>query len=145
MSFTTALLKGVAQLLDAGGLGVYSPDAPVDDPEATAITLINLPPQPLKVVCLTDYPVAAFPGRTDTVTGLNLRLRGDDDPLTALDMADAAYRILQGFRGQLGSGDDQVHVSQIFWHSAASLGPAAGSEHQRSVNYYVQADQATNL
>lgn len=141
LSFTGRLLTGVAWHLHNAGVGVYSPDAPADLQDV-AITLITLPQAPQLVVCITDYPVDAAPGVTEGIVGINVRLRGDENPLTVLGMYDQVYDALHGLRGVVGSGDDQVGISQMWWQSGASLGPAEGGQLQRSVNFYAQLDRA---
>lgn len=141
-TFTQRLLAGLAWVLHSAGVGVYSPDTPIDL-EEVAITLLDLPQAPQQAVCLTPYPVAAYPGRTDTVVGINIRIRGDLSPLTVIGLEDRVYEALQGLRGQVGSGDDALHLTQVYWQSAANLGPAENGEYQRSINYYVQVDRST--
>lgn len=140
LTFTGKLLSGLAQVLHDAGAGTYSADT-VGDLEDVAITIVVLPPAPQQVITLTPYPVAAYPGRTDVVIGINVRIRGDMEPLTVIGHEDRVYAAFHGLRGPIGSGDNELHLSQIYWQSAANLGPAEGGELQRSVNYYAQLDR----
>lgn len=141
MSVEVDLLTGVALLLDATAVGVWSPDTPTAAGDI-AITVVNLPQEPELVICLTDYPVANDPGITESVIGLQVRCRGNTDPRTSMNMRAAVFDQLHGYRGQLGSGANTVEVSQIFWQSSAPLGPDGSNRFERVDNYYVQLDRA---
>ncbi len=137
----TDLLVGVAELLDAQGAGDWSGlDGPAPTSAlATAITLRQTPIAPDRSITLTDYAVSASARLTDTITGLNVRCRGDRSPSSASAVAGKVYLALQALgRATLGTAPNQVIVSDIYWQSEAQVGPDANGRSVRSVNYYVR-------
>lgn len=136
------LLTGLAELLDTAGVGVWSPSAA---PGATdvAICLIVLPQSPERIICLTDYPVSADPRLTDAVIGIQVRVRGTDDPAVASDLRDAVYDAIQGQSiTTLGTAPNAVVVSSIAWQSEVPLGPDGLGRYERTINYYVRVNRA---
>lgn len=139
--FTANLLTGVAELLDTDGVGTWSPSAAYAAAD-TAISLINLPQAPDKVVCLADYRVTADPALTDSVIGLQVRIRGDRDPRTVMNLSEAVYDCLHGLtHAQLGTAPNRVQVVRIAWQSESTLGPDANGRHERSINFYVMVNR----
>jgi len=105
---------------------------------AWPIALTSTPPNPEKSITLADYGISADPKLSDRVIGLNVRIRGDRSPGTALKKAEDAFAVLQG-RRTLPNG---CLISQIFWQSEAQIGPDQNGRHERSINYYVQMNIA---
>jgi hypothetical protein len=140
MGYTTDLLTGIAELLDAAGAGTWNPTG-VYAADDTGITLTVIPAQPERIVCLTAYPVDdSEPGSTDVVTGVQVRFRAGRDPRDVEDMADAVYDQLQGLAQQRIGG---VPVAQMWRQSSALWGADSNGRWERSDNYYVQASRAT--
>lgn len=139
--FNSQLLRGLAHHLHAAGVGNYTPDAVAAELNGLpAITLINLPPSPDRVICLTDYPLQADPALSEVVIGVQLRIRGTRDPMVASDIRDAAYDALQGIRGLiLSTGLPLVHM---YWQSEAPIGPDDLDRYERTINYYVHTNRA---
>lgn len=133
----SAMLTGVAQLLDAAGVGSWSPSAVTANPWPIAIA--TTPPNADQAITLTDYALSADPLLSDRLIGLNVRIRGGAAPATARDRAELVYGVLQGFRGALPNGQ---RVVQVYWQSEIQVGPDANGRHVRSVNYYVQMNVA---
>lgn len=139
--FNSLLLRGLAQYLHNAGVGNYTPDAPAAESDGLpAITLINLPLAPDRVICLTDYPIQADPALTEVVIGVQLRIRGTRDPLVASDIRDAAYDALHGISDLiLPTGLPLVHM---YWTSESPIGPDDTDRYERTINYYVHANRA---
>lgn len=133
----SAMLTGVAQLLDAAGVGSWNASAVAAG--AWPIAIATTPPNADQAITLTDYTLAADPKLSDRLVGLQLRFRGGTAPAVVRDRAELAYAALQGFRGALPNGQ---RVVQIFWQSETQIGPDANGRHVRSVNYYVQMNVA---
>jgi hypothetical protein len=127
------LLEGVAQALNAAGVGVWSPNAAVAGawPIALEATLPNADTS----IVITPYDLSADPKLSDRVTGLNIKVRGDRSPATSRDKAHEVYGVLQGLRGALPNGQ---RVAQIFWQSEVQIGPDTNGRWERSINYYAQ-------
>jgi hypothetical protein len=140
--FTVKLLTGLAELLESAGVGSWDAAA-VPDGSDVAITLVNLPQSPTKVVCLTSYPVMQSARATEGIVGVNVRVRGDTDPRTASDIADEVFGAL-GARGRtaIGTAPNDLVVAAIDWQSSAPLGPDANGRHEISANYYVRVNRA---
>lgn len=142
--FTETLLVGIAELLDAGGAGVWSASDPYDPASGSAIiTLVEIPQEPQRVICLTDYPVEDDPGTTEGIIGLQVRTRGDRNPMTARRLADGVFYLLHGLTGlTFGSGPNAVSVAHIYRESATPIGPDSQGRHERSESYYVHVNRA---
>lgn len=132
------LLTGLAELLDSAGVGTWSPGAPPPAGDV-AITLIDLPQSPERIVCLTDYPIAADGRLQDVTIGVQVRVRGTTSPGVAADLRDGVFDALNGLGVTvLGTAPDQVAVSAIDWQSELPLGPDQLGRHERVINYYVR-------
>lgn len=140
---TYKVLSGLAQILDAAGVGTWSPEAAYADGD-TGIVLSHLPQTPDKVICLTDYQISADPRLTDGILGVQVKCRGDTDPGTAMDMYDGVYDAWQGLTHfQLGAGDDAIWIGQIVWKSAPPIGPDENGRHERMANYWIYFNRPT--
>lgn len=136
MTVTRTILEGIAQLLDDNDVGRWSPDT-ANAAGDIAIVLSHMPHDPDQVISLTDYAVQSSALMSDTILGVQIRLRGDTNPGTVIDRRDAVFDVLHGLTHfQLGAGDDAVLVTQLLWQSAAALGPDDNGRHERSENYY---------
>lgn len=134
MSETSDILTGIAQLLHDAGVGRWSPNAAVSEAEV-AIACLALPQSPTRVISLTDYVVQDDPLLSDAITGVQVRIRGDDNPLTASEIRDGVFAALQGLRNLTFGA---TPVSLIWRQSAAALGPDSLHRFERSENYYVR-------
>jgi hypothetical protein len=137
MGFETALLTGIAELLDEYGVAEWSSGA-VSTVEP-AIYLGRLPDAPDRAIALASYPAAADPWLTDSIVGVQVRLRGTVDPGAVRDLAGAVFDALHGLYGiELGTGTDHaLWVQMIDWQSGAMLGPDRNGRQERAENYYV--------
>lgn len=134
MGFQTALVAGVAELLDAAGVGVWSADGTYDG-TAPAITVRAMPATPDAVLTLSAYGVSDDPYTADTVTGVQVMMRtGGTDPSTTDDMADAVFDALQGLASVVVGG---VTVLEVERHSSLSLGRDDLNRWVTSDNYYL--------
>lgn len=137
MTTTGIILAGLAQLLHDNDIGAWRPHGAYA-PDEIAIVLGDLPQSPEKAVGISDYPVSSDPKLSDTIIGVQARIRGDLHPGTVRDLRDAVYdawHALSHF--ELVSEAGNILVTQVNWQSAAPLGPAEGGQFQRSENYYV--------
>ncbi|MFF5642067.1 minor capsid protein [[Kitasatospora] papulosa] len=138
--YTTSLVEGLAELLDAQGLGTYgAPDEPYPA-TGTAVVLYVMPAQPDAVICLTPYPIEDT-GGTDTITAVQVRMRAAGaDPRTVTDVADAVFDVLDGREHYRCRG---VPVALSWRQSQAWLGPDANRRHEITANYYFRATRPT--
>jgi hypothetical protein len=142
-TFTRDLLAGLGEKLEIAGIGTWTPGA-IPPADSVLISAIHLPQAPDQVICLTDYPVAGWPGLTDVVIGVQVRIRGlPNDPAGAANLGDRVYDTLNGLtRATLGTAPNQVIVSQVYWQSGTNLGQDSLGRWERSANYYVQVNRA---
>lgn len=117
MSHTPDLLKGVAELLAAAGVGVYD-EGGVLPAGATALVLGPVPDEPTAVIGLTPYPVLDDDS-TDAVTAIQAAMRAGTDPTTVLTLADAVFDVLHARRNYLVRG---VRVELSWRNSQAWIG-----------------------
>lgn len=136
---TRALLEGLAEHLDAAGIGVWSPAAPIPA-GATAIIAKAMPPTPDRVVVLTPYTVSdSVLGHA--VQGIQVRTRGKaHDPLDVDDLDDVVYQLLHGARDLVLGG---VLVALIERASHATLGVDGDHRTENTANYYAHLDAPT--
>ena len=145
--YTSRMLRGLAELLAARGLALWSPVDPYPD-GTVGVFLRKLPQSPDGAVVLAAYPIGADdPDLTDTLTGINVRVRGAvGDPDGADDLADAIYEVLHGAERLDLAG---ITAALVWRQSTTTLGPdSAMGEDQarrwdRSDNYRVQAARLT--
>ena len=133
--FTTDLLVGVAEHLDAAAVASWEPAAAYDQNTA-GIFIATLPEHTGGVVTLTAYGMDDDPILPDSTMGLQVRVRAPGrDPRDSDDLADAAYDALQG----LGPVDlNGVHIQLCTRVSSLPMGMDATGRWERSDNYRVQ-------
>lgn len=135
MTYTVALVDGLARVLAEQGLGIYRPDGVYAAGE-TAITVSALPPSPDRCICLSAYPVTDSPVLTDTTTGVQVRTRASSDPREVDALDDAVHEALHG-SGPYRFGAAQVQL--VFRVSAAPIGADSAGRWERTSNFYVRA------
>ena len=140
MGFQVDLLTGIAEHLHAGNVGMWSPTN-VYGTNDVAITIDQLPigsegtPKgPDKAIAMTLYPVTDS-GSTDSVIGLNLRIRGArNNRATVKDIADRAFDSLHDLQAvQLGG----VPIVRAWRQSGAKLPPDDNNRQHASENFYL--------
>ncbi len=141
MGWTDDLVAGLAAYLaDDGTVFTWDPDG-VLTPSGNAVPIVVgiVPTQPDQVLALSPYPVDDDAGDlNDTVLGVQLRFRGTRDPRTVLTLSDAAFDRLQSARRLVLNG---IPVVQVWHASGTDLGPDDNGRHQRTENFYVQANR----
>lgn len=132
MGFTTNLITGIGQLLDAENVGKWGGPFVSTD---TAIVIDSLGSTPDKGVALTLYDVENG-GGTDTVMGLQCRVRGTPgNRTTAKDILDRLFDALHDLEHVTIGG---VPVVRIWWQSGAPLGTDTANRQEATANYYLQ-------
>ncbi|WP_445524803.1 minor capsid protein [Streptomyces cyslabdanicus] len=125
------LLVGVAELLAAEGVGVYSPDAPLPA-GVTGVVLGRVPDGPDRALGLTPYPVADDDS-TDSVTGIQARMRAGPNPLDVVALADRVFNVLHNRRSWDAHG---VRVEISWRNSQAWIGQDSRGREELTSNYY---------
>lgn len=131
MSHETDLLRGIAELLDASGVGVYDETGPLP-PGATGIVLGRLPDGPDRAIGLTTYPVSDDDS-TDSITGVQARIRAGVNPLDVLALSDAVFDVLHNRRSWQARS---VRVEISWRNSEAWIGQDQQGRMERTANYY---------
>lgn len=91
-----SLLYGLAAYLDERGHGTYRETTPYSDTEV-GITVENVPQSPPQVVVLRPYGGAEADAKLGyDQPNIQIRVRGDEDPRTSRDRAQAIYDDLHG-------------------------------------------------
>lgn len=131
------LLAGVAELLADEGVGVYDPDD-VLQADATGIVLGKTPDGPDRVLGLTLYPVADDDS-TDSVTGIQARMRAGTDPVAIVQLANDLFSVLHN-RANYQVRGVQVEIS---WRqSQAWIGQDSRGRMELTANYYFRTVRA---
>jgi hypothetical protein len=140
--WTSRLLTGVAELLDAAGVGTWRPDGSAYTAGETAIVIRDIPQQPDRLITLAPYGLGtALQGMADFEQGVQVRIRGTTDPQVCEDIADAVFDLLDSYgRGTVGG----IAVVDIYRQSYTPLGKDANSRWESSSNYYVEAMRPTS-
>jgi len=133
MSHETDLLRGTAELLAGAGVGVYD-ETGVIPADGTGIVLGRLPDGPDRALGLTTYPVADDES-SDSVTGIQVRMRAGVRSLDVLALSDAVFDVLHNRRGWSARG---VRVEISWRNSEAWIGQDAQGRMERSANYYLR-------
>lgn len=138
------LLVGVAEMLDGFAIGEWSPTAaPVAGSQTPLIVLRAFPPQPERIISITDYGNVADARTTEFETLINIRIRGDRASATASGISARIFEALHALgRYTLGTAPNQVKITDIQWRSETSLGPDSIGRTERSLNYAVLWNRA---
>lgn len=132
MSWTEALTNGLAQHLEDANVGVFHSTGVAYQPTHTAIVIDGIPASPDKVVTLTLYDTAEDASQPEADAFVQIRVRGDRDPRTAMRLRDAVFDALQNLPRTLLGG---LTVAGCWHTSSAYMGPDDGGRHMRSSNY----------
>ncbi|MBE4783907.1 minor capsid protein [Streptomyces caniscabiei] len=125
------LLQGVAELLDAENVGTYDPSGALPA-GATGIVLGKVPDSPDRAIGLTPYPVSDDDS-TDTVTGIQARMRAGTDPVDVVQLANDVFTVLHN-RRSYDAHDVRVEIS---WrNSQAWIGQDTHGRMELVANYY---------
>lgn len=139
MPYTSALTAGLAQLLEASGLGVYREDG-VYETTDTGIVVGVVPDAPDRVISLTPYPVEDT-GVSDAITAVQLRSRAGRDPRPLLDLSDSLFDLLHNRRHWQCGG---VQVAVSWRESEAWIGQDAHGRMERTANYYLRTTRSAS-
>lgn len=139
--FTSRLLTGMAEHLDAAGIGDWDPTGTSYADGDTAIVIRAIPDQPDRLITLAAYPLGTnLPGMADHRVAVQVRLRGSTDPRDCDDLADAIFDALDGCGRQTWS---EIPVKDVIRRSYTSLGQDGSRRWERSENYEVDAMRPT--
>lgn len=129
--YTSDLLLGLAQYLDANGVGVYKPTGYLASD--TGIFLKGLPDAPDRAISITTYATSDMVKIAQTTVRVQLWLRGvPNNTLDVDDLGDQLFALLQGMENRdFGS----AHVIQAYRISSGQLGTDTNNRSQRSDNY----------
>jgi hypothetical protein len=125
------LLQGVAELLAAAGIGVYNPSGPLPA-GATGLVLGRMPDGPDRAIALNPYPVADDDS-TDSVTGIQARMRTGTDITALVQLANDVFNVLHNRRDYRVRG---VQVEVSWRNSQAWIGQDARGRMELTGNYY---------
>ncbi len=131
MGFTSDLLAGIAQKLDADDVAVWKPTGTYLDNEIGIV--LGVPTQsPPSLIALAAYNNNDDPALSDSTLMLQARVRGPDaDPRKADDLADAVFDALQGLRATVNG----VRIVYGKRNSTYPLGIDGNGRHERTDNY----------
>ena len=140
MSFESALVEGVANLLQDKGIAVWRPNGVY---AATDVAIFNraVPDSPHSLVTLSTYPIADKAALATSTVALQVRTRfAGRDPRLVDTLADAIFAVLQGLTQQRLGG---VVVVQCNRQSGVSLGQDGQGRWSRTDNYYLDTFHPT--
>lgn len=140
MGWTSDLLTGLAEHLDANSVGIWRPTGAYGADE-TAIVIRAIPQEPDRLITLAPYPVGTtLRGMQDHVSAIQIRVRGTTDPRVCEDLADEVFDLLDSCGRQTLNG---IALVDMWRQSYTSLGQDANLRWEASHNYHVEAMRAT--
>lgn len=129
------LLDGIAQMIAAAGIAAYNKSG-VYAASDTGIFFKVVNPTPDRIVTLTAYQVSDNTTMPETRFGVQVRVRGLQDPRDVDELGDSIFTLLHGLTGvQFGS----VTAEQVLRQSSITLGQDASKRWERADAYYVDA------
>jgi hypothetical protein len=129
------LLDGIAQMIATAGLAKYNTTG-VYAAADTGIFFKVVNPSPDRIVTLTAYQVSDNTTMPETRFGVQVRVRGLQDPRDVDELGDSIFALLHGLTGvQFGS----VFAEQVLRQSSITLGQDASKRWERADAYYVDA------
>lgn len=131
------LLQGVAELLEAEGIGVYNTSV-VLPAGSTGIVLGKVPDGPDRAIGLTPYAVADDDS-TDSVTGIQARMRAGTNPLDLIQLANDVFTALHNRTSYDVHG---VRVEISWRNSQAWIGQDTHGRMELVGNYYFRTVRA---
>lgn len=138
---TTALLAGIAGLLNAAGVGVYDEARTWTNADtAWGVALgPDVPEDPPRAVVLSAYtPAPDDPRSSDSLVAVQIRLRGDETSASVRDKNDEIFALLQGMHDTTVGGVPLV----LLWRQSSLPGPADDNRRaQHSSNWYARIAQ----
>jgi hypothetical protein len=142
----TDLLVGIAEQMAAAGVGTWNglDGVAAEAGGLPAIVLRELPSSPDFVIALYEYRLGADARLSDTLIGVNFRVRsGTRSPTPAAAAAGRIFLALHALgRFRLAPGSDhELRITDMYWQSEADIGPDGNGRPERSINYYVQVNQ----
>lgn len=144
MGWTSDLLVGLAEHLDAADVGTWRPTGAYLAGEI-GITIRGIPQTPDQLITMAPYPLDGdeFRGMADHAVAIQFRVRGTQDPRSADDTADAVFELLDsiGTHGQVDLNG--VKVVDMWRQSYTSLGQDTNGRWERSENYYLNVMRPT--
>jgi hypothetical protein len=136
VSTTSALLTGIAELLDTANAGTWDPTGTYTDNTDGAIIIgPRLPETPSDAIGIAPYGVSDDPGLNDGLIGIQFRLRGTRDSESVLDRNDAIFDALHGMHDTTVGG---VYVVLLWRQSFLPLPADENDRHQLTANYYAR-------
>lgn len=142
--WTSRLLVGLAQHLDANSIGDWDPTGTYTA-DQVGILIRAVPSTPDTVITLAPYVNAtAERGLGDLTTGVQLRFRGTTDPRVCEDLADEAFDLLDSSGFQVwGTPPADIVIADVYRASYTSLGQDSNGRWEASHNYFVEAMRPT--
>jgi hypothetical protein len=140
--WTTNLLIGLAERLDTAGIVRWQATGAYTAGGLPPVFLRALGDAPDIAVALAAYgdPENEDAGLSDVVQAVQIRTRGDRDPVTVDDLADQIWDELHGAAMlRLGTAPNVVATTLIRRRSTAALGVDAAGRYERVDNYYITA------
>ncbi|MEV1079870.1 minor capsid protein [Streptomyces sp. NPDC050211] len=129
--YTGSLLDGIGGLLMETAVGIFDPNAVIQDPD-TGIFRGVMPDTPERAIGLTAYPVQDD-DTTDAITGVQARMRAGRDPDAIDDLADAVWDVLHNRRSYRLNG---IYIALSYRQSQAWIGQDAHGRMELTANYY---------
>lgn len=132
MSFTTDLIAGLAEWLDAAGAGTWNPD------DTSSIVDGALPDEVEQGIGLTPYNLSADSTVSDVVQPVQLYLRGD-----AAWVKETADLVFDEWHGQVERTIGGIRCALIELNSDVPMGVDQRGRTERALNYQIHAHRPT--
>lgn len=139
VSAETDLFTGLATLLDTAGIGTYAATG-IYAADQVGIVLGSLPQSPSEAIALTPYSVSDSADLSDSIIGVQVMLRGTEDPTSVLDRSAAIFDQFQRLERQTFGG---LFVA-VMWRQTGRLDGKDDSNRWLSAeSYYCRVNWPT--
>lgn len=133
MGIQNDLLNGIAGLIQSAGIATFNTTGSYQAAD-TAIFFKAVNPTPDRIVTLTAYQVSDQPAQAESKFGVQVRMRGTQDPRDVDELGDAIFVLLHGLTNTtFGS----VTVEQCLRQSSITLGQDTSKRWERADAFYI--------
>ncbi|MDQ1053173.1 hypothetical protein QE394_001101 [Arthrobacter sp. SORGH_AS 212] len=135
LGFEYKLLIGLGEYLGSQSVGRWITSGTYLATD-TAITVDALPATPDKAIAMTLYGVEDAGAGTDSVQGVQFRIRGKAGD--RLSDKDISSRLFDALHGRTNFELNGIPIVRAWRQSATPLGPDGNNRQEHSHNYYLQ-------
>jgi 5-carboxymethyl-2-hydroxymuconate isomerase len=132
-SIQNDLLDGIAQMIANAGIASYDTAGEYSAGD-TGIFFKIVNPTPDRIVTLTAYQVSDDPTMPQSRFGVQVRVRGGQDPRDVDELGDSIFALLHGL---INTQFNSVFAEQVLRQSSITLGQDTAKRWERADAFYI--------